>query len=221
MRASPPCRLSLAVAAGVLAAAATAVHAAPLAWDQPGLQAATALQVGVPNVTDGGVLPTNYTADGRNVSPAVTWSAGPPSTASYAIIMEDADDADAPVRWLAYNIPKGLNALPRGVHNRPDPTHPLGMLQGRNDHASFGYAGPRLDPHAPLHHFHLEVFALDRTLRLGGGADLRQLEAAMSGHVVARGELVTTYPPPPPPPKSSGPKAAPALDAGAPSPPPA
>ena len=43
------------------------------------------------------------------------------------------------------------------------------------------------------HHYHFEVFALDRTLALAGGADRDALLAAMRGHVLARGELIGTF----------------------------
>jgi Raf kinase inhibitor-like YbhB/YbcL family protein len=174
------------------------------AFDLPGLQAPVGLQVTLPGVESGGVLPINYAADGRNLSPPIGWSGAPQATASYAVIME-ADGGDAPVRWLAYNIPKTLSALPRGLHNMAEPAHPVGLLQGRNDHGGFGYAGPRPAPGALPRTYRFEVFAMDRALRLGGGATLPRLEAAMAGHVLARGELDLTYPPPPHAPARSQP----------------
>jgi Raf kinase inhibitor-like YbhB/YbcL family protein len=201
MSSSPPSWIVRLAAGALVSALACGAEAASLAFDQPGLQAPASLRVALGGVADGGVLPTNYTADGRNLSPPLSWSAGPSGTAGYAVVMEDADALQAPVRWLAYGLPAGLTTLPKGVHNLAAPTHPLGLLQGRNDHAGFGYAGPRPQPGEPPHHYHLEVFALDRAPRLAGGASLAELERAMSGHVLARGELVVTYPAPPRPPK--------------------
>ena len=205
-----PCRRAApalaAIALGLPAAlpwsAARAQAPSSLAFDQPGLQAGASLQVSVPGVAAGGLLPTNYTANGRNLSPPVSWTAGPPATNSYALILQDADAASGGVHWIVYAVPKALTALSRGVHNMAEPTHPLGVAQGQNDHGSVGYSGPRPSPGDPPHHYHLQVFALDRAPRVRPGALLAQLERAMAGHVVARGELVATYPAPTPPPGS-------------------
>lgn len=220
---STPALWSKPLIAGSLAsvlACGTAASARPIAFDQPGLQATTTLQVTVGDVEDGGLLPTNYTADGRDLSPPVSWSAGPPSTVSYAVVMEDADATEASTRWLAYDIPKGEMMLPKALHNLAQPTHPVGLMQGRNDHGGYGYAGPRPQPGDGAHRYHLEVFALDRAPRIGAGASLAQLERAMSGHVVACGERVVSYPAPPRPPKPGAPSAAPGPADGPPSSPP-
>lgn len=190
-------------AAGALAAvlAGGAAHAAPTAFDQPGLQAPETLRVALPSVVDGGVLPTNYAADGRNLSPPLSWSAGPPGTVGYAVVAQDADAQGPSVHWVAYGV--APTALPRGVRNRTVPAHPLGMMQGPNDHGGVGYTGAQPQPAgAPPHHYHFEVFALNRALRLPPGAPLARLEQAMAGHVVARGQIVLTYPPPPHAPRS-------------------
>ena len=187
--------LALVVAAVAPALRATPAWAArPIAFEQPGLQAKISLKVSVPDVSDGGLLPAGYTADGRNLSPPVSWSEGPPGTVDYVVIMEDADAPSDPVRWVVYGIARGVSSLPRGLHNLAEPTRPTGAAQGRNDHGGFGYAGPRPTPGEPPHHYHLQVFALDRQIRVRPGAELARVEQGMWGHVLARGELVVTYP---------------------------
>ena len=190
----------LLVIAGLLVAAGGASAEPSSAGDPPGLQSAATLQVSVADVKADGLVPTNYTADGRNLSPPVSWTAGPPQTASYAVVMRDADAPSGGVHWVVYDIPRGLAALPRGIHNLAEPTHPLGVAQGRNDHGSLGYSGPRPAPGDAPHHYRLQVFALDRAPRVRPGAELARVEQAMSGHVVAVGELVMTYPAPSKPP---------------------
>ena len=173
--------------------------AAPVAFDRPELQAPSSLQVTVPGVADGGALPSNYAFDGRNLSPPVSWSEGPPQTRSYVVLMQDADAAPSAgkpnggVHWLVYAIPQAALALPRGMRNVASPSNPLGCSQGRNSHDSVGYSGPHLAVGEPAHHYHLQVFALDRPLRLRAGAELPVVLRAMAGHVLARGELVATY----------------------------
>ena len=181
------------------AAAASAAAASPVAFDQPEFQASAPLQVSMASVADGGALPPSYTADGRNLSPPVSWSEGPPQTRSFVVLMQDADlpaaeaRPGASVHWLVYSIPARVLALPRGMRNVASLSSPLGSEQGRNNHDSLGYTGPRLSLGEPAHHYHLQVFALDRPLRLRPGAELPVVLKAMAGHVVARGELVATY----------------------------
>jgi Raf kinase inhibitor-like YbhB/YbcL family protein len=190
------------IAACTLIAASGVAAAAPVAIDRPDLQAAARLQVSLPGVADGGPLPTNYAFDGRNLSPPISWSDGPPQTRSFVVLMQDADAPSGAsgenVNWSLYSIPPTVLVLPRGLRNVASPTNPLGASQGRNSHDSLGYTGPHLAVGEPAHHYHLQVFALDRPLRLRPGAELPAVLKAMSGHVVARGELVATYAAPSP-----------------------
>ena len=55
------------------------------------------------------------------------------------------------------------------------------MLQGANDRGSAGYFGPRPPEGDPPHHYHIQVFALDKPLDLPPGADRDQLLSAMQG----------------------------------------
>lgn len=58
---------------------------------------------------------------------------------------------------------------------------------------TIGYVGPRLPNGDAPHHYHLEVFALDRPLPVAPGADRDTILAAMKGHVLAAGEIVGTF----------------------------
>ncbi len=181
----------------MLLAIAGAAAAAPVAMDRPDLQALAHLQVTVPGLTDGGAMPPSYTFTGRNLSPPLSWTEGPPQTRSFVILMQDADAAgaapDEGLNWSVYSLPPTILALPRGVRNVASLTNPLGASQGRNSHDSLGYTGPHLAAGQPAHHYHLQVFALDRPVRLRPGAELPAVLRAMANHVVARGELVATY----------------------------
>ncbi len=198
-----PLRTAAQVASAcALIASSRAAGAAPIAIDQPDLQGLARLQVSLPGMADGGALATSYTFEGRNLSPPISWSEGPPQTRSFVVLMQDADaPSDKPgdgVNWSLYAVPPTVLALPRGLRNVASPTNPLGAAQGRNSHDSLGYTGPHLAVGERAHHYHLQVFALDRPVRLRPGAQLPAVLRAMSGHVVARGELVATYAAPAP-----------------------
>ena len=61
-----------------------------------------------------------------------------------------------------------------------------------------GYIGPKPPEGDRPHHYHIQVFALDRPLALKARADLNQLVAAMDNRVMAEGEAVATFAAPPP-----------------------
>ena len=53
---------------------------------------------------NGEAIPADYTADGRNVSPALAWSGAPPGTREFALILDDPDARDISEITLAYTF---------------------------------------------------------------------------------------------------------------------
>lgn len=139
----------------------------------------------------GADIPSRFTCDGANISPALHWSAPPKDTRSFALVM---DDPDAPgrtwVHWLIYDLPPGARELPESVP--PDARLASGAQQGRNDFRRPGYGGP-CPPPGPAHRYFFKLYALDTTLDLGDGAKRAQLERAMRGHILAEAELMGRY----------------------------
>lgn len=123
------------------------------------------LEVTVEGIEDGKRIPAEFAfgvpGDGElftfgpNVSPAISWSAGPEGTKSYAVIMHDAsvptvfDDANQEGRtipaalprmdfyhWILVDIPPGTMSIPRGAES--DAVVAKGKPVGRSD---FGIRG--------------------------------------------------------------------------------
>ena len=140
---------------------------------------------------DGSSLPVEQTCDGEDCSPALSWERLPDSTRSITLI---ADDPDGPrqtfVHWVIYNIPADSSGLPPGVPKNN--TLDDGSLQGNNNFGRIGYNGPCPPPGNP-HRYFFKVYVLDTTLSLKSGATKSQLEAAMSGHILAQGEMIGKY----------------------------
>lgn len=136
-----------------------------------------------------------HAAPAENISPPLAWEAAPDNTASYVVMMEDADAVDPTpyVHWIAYNIPGSVVSLPEGLPGQHRLMEPEGVLQGRNSYGAVGYRGMKPPQGDPPHSYHLQVFALDRMLDLLPGADRQQVLQAMEGAVLAEGELVGTY----------------------------
>ena len=141
---------------------------------------------------EGAVIPAKYTCDGVDVSPALTWSGAPAGTRSFALI---ADDPDAPagtwVHWVLYNLPADVSELPENIA-KVESLDLGGARQGRNDFRRSGYGGP-CPPPGPAHRYLFKLYALAAPLTLKAGAQKRDVEAAMEGHVLATTQLMGTY----------------------------
>lgn len=138
----------------------------------------------------GETIPPEYTCDGKNVSPALSWEGIPAGAKSIALIM---DDPDAPggmfVHWVLYNIPASARKLPEGMPKNE--TLGDGSRHGMTDFGRVGYGGPC--PPKGTHRYYFKIYALDTMPSLQPGASKKQLESAMKGHILAQGELMGRY----------------------------
>jgi len=153
-----------------------------------------AFVIASPAFAENGSIPAQYTCEGADMSPALSWSGAPRSTRSFALIVDDPDapDPSAPrktwVHWVAYNIPAEAHEL------SPDQARqglPPGTLQGLNDWRKTGYGGPC--PPIGRHRYFHKLYALDTVLPDLGNPTKAQLLNAMTGHVLAEARLVGTY----------------------------
>ena len=141
---------------------------------------------------EGITIPKQNTGDGKDVSPALRWSGAPANAQSYALIC---DDPDAPrqepwVHWVLFNLPANTHELSEGVPAQE--TLANGAKQGKNDFGKIGYGGPAPPPGKP-HRYYFRIYALDTVLNLKEGATKQQVDAAMKGHVLGKGELMGKY----------------------------
>lgn len=86
-------------------------------------------------------MPAEFTCDGLNASPCLTWTHPPAGTQSLAPIMGDPDAApQASVRWVVYDVPAGTRQLSEAMPRRDELID--GTQQGLNDFGKLGYSGP-------------------------------------------------------------------------------
>ena len=141
---------------------------------------------------DGEYIPTHYTADGRDISPALAWSGTPPGTSSLALILHD-PDASRPggfTHWVIFNLPADSKGLLEGVPRQERLDN--GAIQGKNDAGTSGYMGPSPPPGKP-HHYHFRLYSLDQPLKLGSSAGRQEVQDNIKGHILAEAELVGLY----------------------------
>ncbi len=140
---------------------------------------------------EGSRIPTKYSCQGQDVSPALQWGEPPEGTQSFALIV---DDPDAPggvfTHWVLFNIASDSRGLPEAVPTQAE--LPTGAVQGKNGFGRIGYGGPCPPPGHP-HRYQFSLYALDQPLALKAGVSKKQLLDAMKGHIVAQGQLTGTY----------------------------
>lgn len=138
----------------------------------------------------GEAIPAQYTCDGADTSPPLSWEAPPEGTQSLALIM---DDPDAPggvwTHWVVYNLPPDTRSL--AVERPAGETLPGGGVQGANSWGDPTYGGPC--PPSGEHRYIFTLYALDTELELEPGAEKTAVLAAMEGRILARGSLMGTY----------------------------
>lgn len=142
---------------------------------------------------NGEAIPKEYTGEGSDLSPSLSWSGVPNSAKSYALIC---DDPDAPhgvfTHWLAWDIPITLSSLPAGGKQGVPLGH--GIKQGKQSFGNVGYQGPMPPKGHGRHRYYFTLYALDIiSLGLPDGATREQLEKIMQAHVLAKAQWMGTY----------------------------
>ena len=69
-------------------------------------------------VTDGGLLPKEFTGDGASATLPLEWSGVPVGTKNLAVIMHHIDpQGEIKWYWILYNIPPETRSLPENVRD--------------------------------------------------------------------------------------------------------
>ena len=141
--------------------------------------------------SNGGAIAREFTCQGADISPQLSWSEPPAGTKAMALLV---DDPDAPAgnwtHWVLWNLPASAKGLAEGVSKTA--TLQDGSQQGINDFRKTGYNGP-CPPVGKPHRYYFKLFALDAKLRLQAEAGKRELEASMKGHILGQAEWMGHY----------------------------
>lgn len=138
---------------------------------------------------EGGIIPSRYTCEGKNVNPPLEISGVPPHAKSLVLIMDDPD------------VPKHLR--PDGIYDHwvvtdlPPETRKIlenskpGGVEGKNTAGKNEYTGPC--PPDREHRYFFKIYALDKMIYLSPGATKKEVEKAMQGHILAECQLMGRY----------------------------
>ena len=91
------------------------------------------------------------------------------------------DDGGTPRLYKLPYTQQSANGLQRAMD----------MAEGNG--GKVGYFGPKPPADGVTHHYHFQVFALDRKLDLPSGYNRQALLDKMRGHVLAKGQIIGTY----------------------------
>ena len=136
---------------------------------------------------EGGAIPREYTCDGDDASPALSWSGVPADAASLVLIVSDQDAKDF-VHWIVLDMPPApTGVLPRALEGVATPPR-----QGRNDFGDVGWGGPC--PPSGTHHYLFTLYALAARLGLATTTDGKAVRAALANAtIVGQATLEVTY----------------------------
>jgi hypothetical protein len=135
---------------------------------------------------EGQPIPTQYSCDGANQAPALSWGEPPPGTKSFALVIADPDAPSGTFRhWGVFDIPASARSIGGGQRIGVEVT---------NDFGKPGYGGPCPPKGHGPHHYHFKLFALGTDgLGLSPTAKIADIESAAEKQALGRAELVGTY----------------------------
>jgi Raf kinase inhibitor-like YbhB/YbcL family protein len=142
--------------------------------------------------SNGAPIPVQYSLQGGNLSPPLSWSNAPANTNSFVLIM---DDPDAPGgtwdHWIIYNIPAGTTSFAENAGASGDGGLPSGAEHGTNSWGNKYYQGP--SPPSGTHRYYFKLYALSVFQLNPSGTTKAAIEAAMAGKIMDQTELMGTY----------------------------
>jgi len=140
------------------------------------------LKVTSPVFTNNGFIPRHYTCDGEDVNPPLSIEGLPEGAKSLVLVI---DDPDAPIgtwdHWIVWNIPPVPKIEEDSVPG----------IEGLNDFRRHSYGGPC--PPSGTHRYFFKVYALDITLSISQNSRKKDVERTITGHILAKGEIVGLY----------------------------
>ncbi|HVV81818.1 MAG TPA: YbhB/YbcL family Raf kinase inhibitor-like protein [Kofleriaceae bacterium] len=145
-------------------------------------------------LAEGAAFPVDYTCNGANESPPMTFTNAPVGTLSFAVTLTDV--TNGLVHWAIYDIPALHPSLPEDVDKTYEPTDVPGAHQTKSFNAQVtGYQGPC--PPA-MHMYTLTLYALDVATLPGTDVTTTraQVQALAAMHQVGMATLDGTYTPP-------------------------
>jgi Raf kinase inhibitor-like YbhB/YbcL family protein len=164
----------------------TASSEGPSMSEQPPSAASAAFTLTSTAFAEGGAIPTEFSCDGANVSPPLSWAGVPAGTEALVLVVDD-PDARGFVHWIVLDLPGTDGSLPQAVSPTADSPQ-----QGTTSFGKVGWGGPC--PPSGTHHYRFTLTALAAPLGLPGHPSGPDVAAALGGaNVFGTAVLTATY----------------------------
>ncbi len=162
------------------------------------------LEVTTNSLKETGFLLADFTCEGANSSPHISWGEVPSGTQSVVVVADDMGFLGGIAsHWLIWGIPSDSREVAAGVSGSTD--LPLGAVEGVNSGGNSGYGGPCPPPKVlyagPVcknsgfesNPYLWSVYALDKTVSLDADATRDDLLKAIDGSIIAGGSIDVKY----------------------------
>lgn len=144
------------------------------------------LELTCPDCEDEGVMPVEYTCEGKDIHPPLVFKGPPKGTQSFALMMHDPNSPNGNwIHWLVWNIPPDMTSLEKGFT-------PEQATEGLNSWGANEYGGP-CPPSGERHGYVFTLYALDMMLDLEEFADVSDFKRAIANHILEQAELTGFY----------------------------
>lgn len=136
---------------------------------------------------EGQTIPKQFTCEGDNYNPPLTFADIPHETKSLALIVEDPDTPTGTTwyHWLVYNIPPQTSNIEQN-------TKPQHAIEGLGSGGNSGYAGP-CPPNPKPHRYIFTLYALDQMFDVPSNIDVPKFREAIQGHILEETQLIGLY----------------------------
>jgi Raf kinase inhibitor-like YbhB/YbcL family protein len=140
-----------------------------------------------PAFDDGAPIPPEFSCDGDDVSPPLSWEGVPAGAVELALVVDDPDARNGPyVHWVLFGLDPSSSGLEKDEV-------PAGARQAKNSAGDAEYKGPCPPGGDDAHTYRFTVYALGEALTVGDGAGTGDALAAVSDAAVAKGTLTGTF----------------------------
>ena len=134
---------------------------------------------------DGDAIPVEFSCDGSNTSPALSWSGVPASADALALVVADPDAPSGTFyHWVVADIPTTTTRVDAG--NTPE-----GGVVAQNSAGDSAYMGPC--PPSGTHHYRFTVYALSERTGISADASTDDVLSAIDAVADTAGTLTGTY----------------------------
>ena len=162
----------------------------------PLLPAAGNFVVTSTDIQDGERLPDQFSYEGGNVSPQLSWSGFPAQTRGFVVTCFD-PEAPTPSgfwHWVLVGLDASTTELPQGAGAEGGAELPKGAFQVRGDMGLAGYVGAAPPPGDQVHRYFFVVHAIDvEALDVDDTVTPAVVSFNLAFHTLARAQIVPTY----------------------------